>query len=88
MRNIPTKSHYFKLTLFPKRRLLLSDEKQEGKTKRPCQFCGWKTIPLPFADNKCSGCAKHYATVVYAIEEFEEERTELSIEDFFGDEEE
>lgn len=66
----------------------MNDNNGEGKTKRPCQFCGWKTIPLPFADNKCSGCAKHYATVVYAIEEFEAERTELSIEDFFGDEEE
>jgi len=57
-------------------------------TKRFCEFCRYKTLPLPLTEKKCSGCAKHYPTVVNVIEEVKEDRTELSIEDFLGDEEE
>ncbi len=56
-------------------------------TKLFCEFCRYKTLPLPLADNKCSGCGKHYPTIVNVIEEVEE-RTEQSINDFLGDEEE
>lgn len=56
--------------------------------RRFCEFCRWRkgTLPIP-RTNLCSACGKKYPDIEIPIGKDAKKRTELTIDDFLGDEE-